>query len=57
MVSYNKQSVLEGTREFHLVTFTMLVRFVFATIDDDDDEYGEAVLRCFSYLNKPPTYP
>ena len=25
MVSYDKQSVLEGTREFHLVTFIMLV--------------------------------
>ena len=32
MVSHDKQSVLEGTRDFHLVTFIMLVRFVFAMI-------------------------
>ena len=31
-VSYDKQSVLEGTWEFHLVTFIMLIQFVFATL-------------------------
>ena len=32
MVSYDKKSVLEGTWELNLVTFIMLVRFVFATL-------------------------
>ena len=53
-VSYSKQSVLEGAREFHLVTFIMLVRFVFATLIIC--YVGGPVLRCYSYLNKPPTY-
>ena len=53
-VSYDKQSVLEGTREFHLVTFIMLVRFMFATLIIW--YVGGPVLRCCSYLNKPPTY-
>ena len=54
MVSYDKQSVLEGTWEFHLVTFIMLVRFMFATLIIW--YVGGPVLRCCSYFNKPPTY-
>ena len=52
-VSYNKQSVLEGTREFHLVTFIMLAQFVFVNLIIW--YVGGPVLRCCSYLNKPPT--
>ena len=52
MVSYDKQSVLEGTREFYLVTFIMLIQFVFATLIIW--YVGGPVLRCCSYLNKPP---
>ena len=54
MVSYDKQTVLEGTREFHLVTFIMLIRFVFATLIIW--YVGGPVLRCCSYLKKPPTF-